>query len=68
VDAPTNAIAHDCAADMLRDDDTKSRPVGLADETIEHSVRHAGAPATAHSPPEIVTTHDSVCSREHRRA
>jgi hypothetical protein len=68
MDAATDAIAHHSAADLFRDDDTESRTVGLADDSIEHSVRHAGAPATAHGPPEIVTTHDSVCSREHRRA
>jgi hypothetical protein len=68
VDAATDTIPHDRAANLFRDDNTESRTVGLANNPIEHGVRRAGAPATTHGPPEIVTTHDSVCSREHRRA
>ncbi|MEN9620552.1 MAG: hypothetical protein RL499_745 [Actinomycetota bacterium] len=68
MDAAANAIAHDGTADLLRNDDTEPRPLGLANESIEHSVWRANTSTTTHRAPEIVTTDDSVCSREHRRA
>ena len=67
MDATPDAVADDGATHLLRDDNAEARPMRFADDPVQHSVRRAGAPATAHGHPEIVTTHDSVCSREHRR-